>query len=182
MELNELTEGQIKFLADKKGISVEEYKLNSSTESEPGKTNDLAQTANAGSETMTAGGESISADTSLEQSESNLSPLEKARKALDEISFTDQDRQDIIDQSNADPEKNYGGGVGYSTTGLSLGTTTGRDKYPYDAYIKEAKAISGEDGNWVQTAKDLYVKAESAALLDKRSEKILEDLQIDKHG
>ena len=69
MELNELTEGQIKFLADKKGISVEEYKLNSSTEGEPGKTNDLAQTANAGSETMTAGGESISADTSLEQLE-----------------------------------------------------------------------------------------------------------------
>ena len=181
MELNGLTEGQIKFLADRKGISVEEYKLNSSTEGEPGKTNDLAQTANAGSETMTAGGESISADTSLEQSESNLSPLEKARKALDEISFTDQDRQDIIDQSNAEPEKNYGGGVSYSTTGLSLGTTTGRDKYPYDAYIKEAKAISGEDGNWVQTAKDLYVKAESAALLDKRSEKILEDLDNDSY-
>ena len=95
--------------AERKGVSIEEWSANFgwTQGSEPGKTNDLAPTANAGSETMTAGGDSISVDTSLEQSKTNnqngLNDFEKAKQDLNAIKITaDEDTAirdsiDIID-------------------------------------------------------------------------------------
>jgi len=71
-----LTQQQADDTASFYDMSTEEYAAKNNwelqegePEGEPGKTKDPVQTANAGSETMTAGGDSISADTSLEQSE-----------------------------------------------------------------------------------------------------------------
>ena len=71
-----LTQQQADDTASFYDMSTEEYAAKNNwelqegePEGEPGKTKDPVQTANAGSETMTAGGDSISAYTSLEQSE-----------------------------------------------------------------------------------------------------------------
>jgi hypothetical protein len=74
-------------------MSVEDWASEygwSQGEGEPGKTDDsVAETAAVESVPMTAGGESISADTSLEQSETNnqngLNDFEKAKQDLNAI-------------------------------------------------------------------------------------------------
>jgi len=68
----QITQEQAERSAEHFNISVDEWAAEygwNLVADEPGKTQDPAPTANAGSETMTAGGESISADTSLEQLE-----------------------------------------------------------------------------------------------------------------
>jgi len=103
---NDYSDEKIAYNAELEGISVEEWaRQNSFTlseEGEPGKTNDLAPTANAGSETMTADGDSISADTSLEQlelsSQEELSDLEKTKQDISRVKITAEDEM-LINES-----------------------------------------------------------------------------------
>jgi len=170
MNTNDLTAGQIEFLAKKLGMTVEEYKL---SQSGLGKTTGSEEiTPPTEPEKKAAAGDSSLADTSLELQD--LNPVDKALKRLSTVNIS-QDYLDIeknIDTPKKVPVKEM------TPKGILMATGEFYDVYAYDDFIAPAKQKLGEGAkpeDITAEAKAMYLKTAKSNLFNSKVEEILED-------
>ena len=170
MNPNDLTDGQMKFLADKLGVTVEEYKLLLANEGKlmsPPETTPPTEP-----EKKTAAGDSSLADTSLESQD--LSPVDKALQRLGQINISEDY---LALEENVDTPKKVA--VKEMTPkGILMATGEFYDVYVYEDFIEPAKQKLGEGADAeaiTAEAKAMYLKTAKSDLFNAKVEEIMED-------
>ena len=180
MNTGNLTEEQLQILAQKRGVSLEEFKDTLAARGKQMGSIEATPPVEPEKKQETAAGVSSSADTSLESQD--LDPFEKAKYRLDQLKLTADDLKNIDDLANSEPKKV----PIMRETARGTMTSTGKfyDSYVYDEFIPQAKKNVGIDDEeaWRAEAKKLYIDAARTNLIDERAEEILEDYDNDSYS